>query len=223
RLAIYTALLGKQSPITGASLQVNYINVHKHTLEWVKKSKLSGYPWVVANDEQGSSTTGITPDGEGSNHADIRKSVLWGNYMAGGAGVEYYFGYEYPHSDMTLQDFRSRDSMWSFTRIAMDFFRNELPFYDYSSQDHLLLGTGNNDISYAFGKPGEQFIVYSERMGELSIILTCGVDTYNLRWFNPRTGEFTPESRKLEAGGAVPLFDPPADPDEDWVLILDPA
>ncbi|MEL6192122.1 MAG: DUF5060 domain-containing protein [Bacteroidota bacterium] len=223
RLSIYTALLGKQSPITGASLQVNYINVHKHTLEWVKKSKLSGYPWVVANDEQGSSTTGITPDGEGNNHADIRKSVLWGNYMAGGAGVEYYFGYDYPHSDMTLQDFRSRDSMWSFTRIAMDFFRNELPFYDYSSQDHLLLGTGNNDISYAFGKPGEQFIVFSERMGELSMILTCGVDTYNLRWFNPRTGEFTPESRTLEAGGAVPLFDPPSDPDEDWVLILDPA
>lgn len=223
RVTVYTKLLGKDSPIHGPSLQVNYVNVHKHTVEWVDKSTLSGYPWVVANDEQGRANTGVKPDGSDNNHDDIRASTLWGNLMAGGAGVEYYFGYDFAHSDLTLEDFRSRDSMWSFTRIALDFFRNETPFYDYSSQDHLISGNNSNDISYAFGKPGQQFIVYSEKIGSLSIVLTCGVGTYNLRWFNPRTGEFFPESRQLKAGPSVPLFDPPEDPDKDWVLVLDPA
>ena len=31
---------------------------------------------------------------------DVRKQTLWGNLMAGGAGVEYYFGYQLPENDL---------------------------------------------------------------------------------------------------------------------------
>ncbi len=73
----------------------------------------AGRPWVVANDEQGPAGLGVPPDpGFGGwtgldaqgrpSHTlhDVRKYTLWGNLMAGGAGVEYDFGYAPPHSDL---------------------------------------------------------------------------------------------------------------------------
>lgn len=56
---------------------------------------------------------------------DIRKLTLWGTLMAGGAGVEYYFGYALPENDLVAQDVRSRDKSWDYCRIALDFFRTE--------------------------------------------------------------------------------------------------
>ena len=45
---------------------------------------------------------------------DIRKLTLWGNLMAGGAGVEYYFGYQLLENDLVCQDLRSRDKSWDY-------------------------------------------------------------------------------------------------------------
>ena len=42
--------------------------------------------------------------------------------MAGGAGVEYYFGYWLPENDLVAENFRSRDKSWDYGRIALDFF-----------------------------------------------------------------------------------------------------
>jgi len=44
--------------------------------------------------------------------------------MAGGAGVECYFGYQLPENDLLLEDFRSRDQSWDYCRIALGFFRD---------------------------------------------------------------------------------------------------
>ena len=50
--------------------------------------------------------------------------------LTGGAGVEYYFGYSYDHSDLTCQDLRSRDNMWTQSKYALDFFTNNgIPFW----------------------------------------------------------------------------------------------
>jgi hypothetical protein len=57
---------------------------------------------VVANDEQGSALEGIKPDNIDPTHDYVRKDVLWGNVMAGGAGVEYYYGYNHSNIDLTL-------------------------------------------------------------------------------------------------------------------------
>lgn len=43
---------------------------------------------MVANDEQGSANEGVKPDNDDPSHDIVRKNVLWGNIMAGGAGVE---------------------------------------------------------------------------------------------------------------------------------------
>ena len=37
---------------------------------------------------------------------DTRKFALWGTLMAGGSGVEYYFGYKLPQNDLICEDWR---------------------------------------------------------------------------------------------------------------------
>jgi hypothetical protein len=51
---------------------------------------------VVANDEQGPSDAGIIPDDAFQNvdaQYALAGQVLYGTFMAGGAGVEAYFGW----------------------------------------------------------------------------------------------------------------------------------
>lgn len=115
---VYRPLLGNKSLLTGATLQTGWWMSHKKTLQWRKESAEAGRPWVVAHDEQNSASLGVPPDpgyngfsgaasekeapkgkaGEGfvpsaayTMH-DVRKQCLWSHFMAGGAGVEYYFG-----------------------------------------------------------------------------------------------------------------------------------
>ncbi len=122
---VYQPLLGDKSLLTGVSLQNSWKAAHQRTLQWVRESAAAGRPWVVANDEQNPASLGVPPDpgyeattasrwrskpkgsvAEGyvaskpyTMH-DIRKLTLWGTLMAGGAGVEYYFGYQLPENDL---------------------------------------------------------------------------------------------------------------------------
>ena len=124
------------SPYPGATNQITYEDVHSITKIWLENSRQSGKRWVIANDEQ---APGVPPD----NHiptqgrdldypqSDIRKNVLWGNLMAGGSGVEYYFGYQWQEcSDLTCQDFNNYDNLWDETKYALTFFRVNLPYWE---------------------------------------------------------------------------------------------
>ena len=81
--------------LTGLSLQNAWNAAHQQTARWVRGSAAAGVPWVVANDEQGSASTGVPPDpgypgftgkdNQGNpvqSLHDIRKLTLWGNLMA---------------------------------------------------------------------------------------------------------------------------------------------
>jgi hypothetical protein len=71
---------------------------------------------VVTNDEQDLGSTGTPPDPgyggyeqqEGPSIHTIRKQALWGTLMAGGAGIEYYFGCKHPPDDLHCEDWLSR-------------------------------------------------------------------------------------------------------------------
>jgi hypothetical protein len=233
---VYLPLLGEQSVLTGASLQNSYDTTHARTARWVLASERSGKPWVVANDEQGPAEVGVPPDdgfdgwkgfdaqGKPAHTLhDIRKYTLWGNLMAGGAGVEYYFGYAPPHSDLDLEDFRSRDRSWEYARIALDFFRaNDVPFWEMTPADELVGNRGQDNSRYCFARADHLYLVYLPHGGSADLDLTRATGQFIVSWFNPRRGgPLAPGAvTTLTGGGISSLGAPPADPREDWLVVI---
>jgi hypothetical protein len=86
----YRPLLGVAG-FTGVSIQSGVNSGFDESLKWVQQSAIAGQKWVVSFDEQGPADVGVAPDSVDPSHDSIRKSVLWANLLAGGAGVEYYF------------------------------------------------------------------------------------------------------------------------------------
>jgi hypothetical protein len=231
---VYTALLGTNSVLTGASLQNNWNAVHERTLKWVKASAGAGRPWVVANDEQGPADLGVPADPgyngfngnaeakEGLyNLHDIRKYTLWANLMAGGAGVEYYFGYKLPQNDLGCEDFRSRDKSWEYGRIALDFFReNKIPFHEMENADQLIGNTKNDNSAWCFAKEGAIYLVYLPKGGsaELNLGKTLPASIHVL---NPRQGgKLLPTQESFAQGAKVLLKAPATAPEEDWLFVV---
>ncbi|WP_297088127.1 DUF5060 domain-containing protein [uncultured Draconibacterium sp.] len=230
---LYEPLIGNGSELTGASLQNMWNVAHERTLHWVKASAQSGKPWVVANDEQGSARTGVPPDPgykgfegttfeEGYESYDlngIRKYTLWGNLMAGGAGVEYYFGYKLVENDLVAEDFRSRDLTWDYCRIALEFFKNEkIPFWDMKNADELVGNYSHNNDVYCLAKTSEVYLVYSPE-GEKAILNLQNVPgMFSVAWFNPREGGKIKTEKTVSGGGFIELI-PPVE-NEDWLAIF---
>lgn len=229
---VYQPLLGDNSKLTGTSLQNKWDATHKKTLQWVKASAAVGCPWVVANDEQGSASEGAPPDPGyegfeadklGYDLHDIRKQTLWGNLMAGGAGVEYYFGYKLPQNDLICEDFRSRDRSWDYCKIALDFFQQHtIPFQDMVNRNALIDNPDNGKAKYCLAKDGEIYLIYLGYVPTTDIDLSQASGTFKVRWFNPREGGRlqTGSVKAFKAGGTVSLGKAPSDPDQDWLVIL---
>ncbi len=217
---IYTPLLGTKSELTGASIQCRYNQVHDLTKTWIAKSQNAGKAWVIANDEQGPATWGVPNDSfvSGSdskgntvpNKHAIRHQTLWGNIMAGGAGVEYYFGYDWNHSDLTCQDFTTRNDSWEYCKHALDFFNLYIPFWEMSESDNL------TSTGFCLSKTNVVYAVYMPNGGSANVIL--GTGTYSVKWFNPRDGgDLQDGATGITGGGAKSITAPDND---DWVALI---
>jgi hypothetical protein len=233
---VYGALLESGSPITGVSLQSSWSNVHQRTLKWINESARTGHQWVVANDEQNPANQGVPPDPGYEGHSgeardgdrtynlhDIRKYTLWGSLMAGGAGVEYYFGYQLPQNDLILEDFRSRDRSWDYCRIALEFFHDhEIPFWEMVNADALIGNSNNSNDKYCLAKSNEIYLVYLPTGGTTGLDLSGADGTFSVRWFNPSTGGNlqTGSVGTVEGGSSVSLGIAPDSPNEDWLVIV---
>ena len=213
---IYTPLLGYES-YAGPSLQMgNPKRIHEETITWIARSAQAGHKWFVCLDEIGPAHTGVKPDADDYRHDEVRHYSLWGNLMAGGSGVEWYFGYRYPNNDLNCEDWRSRDHMWDLTRYALDFFHTHLPFWEMESTDALTVA----DDDYCFAKAGEVYAVYLPSGGTTSIDLAVG--QYTIHWFNPRSGGDLEEGsmNNVEGPGLTAVGDPPGDNNKDWVVLI---
>lgn len=241
---VYPPLLGDKSKLTGLSLQQKWDRAHSETLKWVKQSAGANKPWVVAFDEQGPASHGVpadpgydgrdgvaeekNPDGKESEGYvkaeaytmhDIRKGTLWGNLMAGGAGVEYYFGYKQPENDVGGEDYRSRDQSWDFCGIALDFFReNQIPFHEMTNANDLIGNPKNDNSKFCLAKTGEIYLVYLPNGGETEIDLSGANGEFNLSWFNPREGGSLNRRGKVLKGCSKATIDPPDS--KDWLGVL---
>lgn len=217
--SVYTPLLGVDT-FDGASLQVNPESQFARTLEWIQSSAAAGRKWVASNDEQGPPDVGVAPDDVDPTHTIIRKQVLWANFMAGGAGVEYYFGYQYPNSDLTCEDFRSRDAMWTLSKHALDFFYNfDVPFWSMANADSLV-SDGNHCLVQG---NGDVLVVYLPDGGTDSIDLPGNVDeVYLIKWYDPLLGGSlqTGTISRIAVGPGQLFGTAPGNPDQDWVVLL---
>jgi hypothetical protein len=212
---VYAPLLGLEA-LTGASLQSR--RVPHDTREWIRRSSEAGHPWVVSLDETGPSGRGVPPDADEPTHDRTRILHLWPHLMAGGAGVEWYFGYHHAHDDLDLEDFRSRDRMWDQTRHALGFFREHLPFATMEPCDERVEG----GRAYCLGRAGDVYALYLPAGGEASLDLGDEAGRFRVRWFDPRAGgPLRRGSVDAVAGGGVrALGSPPTASDRDWTALV---
>jgi hypothetical protein len=219
-------LLGKGSKLTGFSLQTNkpdFQNVHSRVKTYLDKSAAAGKPWAVACDEPGDASHALRPDNDaGDSHEDGRKNALWGTFMAGGWGNEWYFGYKHAHSDLTCEDFRSRDRWWDYCRYALEFFKkHEIPVWEMSSTDELT--PDEND--YCLSKPGEIYVVYLKNGGTAELDLSDAEGEFEVRWYDPRHGGplVTGTVPTVRGGSTRSLGGPPKDKERDWAVLVRPG
>lgn len=191
---------------------------------------------MVAFDESGSAAHGQPPDlgYEGFDGKDrsgkvaytqheVRKQTLWGVLMAGGGGVEYYFGYQFVENDLVCEDWRSRERSWDYCRFALDFFRdNENPFREMINVDALVGNAIYDNRRYCFAKRDAIYLVYLPEGGSSELDLGDASGTFTVKWFDPRNGGPLRDGSvtKIEAGAARSLGQPPGAIDDDWLAVV---
>ena len=233
----YDPLLNNSDLLTGASLQTrvpNFLNVYASTLRWVQGSA-GDNPWVVTTDEPGAADLGLLQDDADENWKDARIDALWGNIIAGGGGVEFYFGSPMPNdrvSDLRGGDFTEREGFWPFCRNASAFFENyDVQFQEMSNDnskvfssetftltdpdDAVALAANDNVSARSLVNAGSEYVILLRRGGTVDLDLSGVEGSFDVRWYNPRNT--TPEGPSLEigdvstvmGGGAVQLGSAP--------------
>ncbi len=234
---VYRPLLGDKSKLTGVSLQNSGLETtHAQTVKWVSESAKAGKPWIVAFDESGSAAHAQCPDlgYKGFDGRDrtgkmvytqhkVRKQTLWGTLMGGGAGNEYYFGYQFAENDIVCEDWRSRDQSWDYCRIAIEFFHdNAIPFWEMANADELVGNPDHGVSKFCFAKSNEIYLVYLPDGGTSTLNLAGANGEFDVHWFNPRTGgELQSGSVKsVKGGGQAAIGAAPNDANEDWLVVV---
>lgn len=218
----YNDFIGNQSPLTGASLQLSdpdFKDVNPRILKWRDKSNATGRKWALSVDEPGKANIALLPDDEDPEHDLARGNALWGTLLAGGFGVEWYFGYASPNSDLTCEDFRSRDLFWDQNRHALHFFETYIPFWEMAPANELL-GT---IAGFCFAKTDETYVVYRPMSAETTRLdLGNSGKEFSVQWYDPRNGGTMMEGSvtTVVGNGIQSLGNPPTDLEKDWVVLL---
>lgn len=209
-------LLGFEN-LDGPSMQISDPkNINARVSHFITEAAKTNKTWVVMLDELGPAHKGIMPDEFDAQHDTVRHLALWGSLMAGAGGAEWYFGYRYPHNDLNLEDFSSRENWWKQSRIALDFFRNYLPFHKMKAANELISTEGAYCLAFA----PEIYTVYLPKSKSADILLPEG--KFAVRWYDPRNGGKLQEGRikQLTGGGKVSPGLPLSDEEKDWVILI---
>lgn len=215
---ILSPQLGHQ-PLDGLSFQVEKREtVNAEIQRWFKASSKANRKWLITMDEIGVWQDGALPDSKDPNHNTLRRYALWGTLMGGGAGVEWYFGAKHQATDLTSEDWRLRDRLWTITNHARVFFEEHLPYWSMQAANEL----ADQEDAYVLAKKGEIYAVYLPKVLSTKLDMSASHGEFTVQWFDPlHGGELQQGSRKIvSAGGQVDVGQPPSNVDRDWVVLV---
>lgn len=204
--------------LDGLSFQVDHReNVYNETKKWRQLSREAGHDWIITMDEIGPWHMGAAADENSPKHDTLRRHVLWGHLLGGGAGVEWYFGAFNESNDLTAEDWRTRAGLWTQTRHALDFFEDHLPYWEMTPCPDLM---DRKDV-YCAAKNGEAYVFYMPEGGTGFIGLPKN-ETYSVSWFDPIHGGPLQQGTLKTAKGAdrLNIGLPPESNGQDWVLLI---
>jgi hypothetical protein len=214
---LFGPLLG-YAAIEGISLQ-EADDYYDKVLQWRNASAIAGKKWLIAVDEPLGWEFGLRPDAEDPEHDIPRKEVLWPTLFAGGMGVDWYFGWQNnaPTSDLSNEDWRSREAMWIQSKIALDFFKDYIPIDKMAPANHLSGGPG----VLVLGGTGDLYAVYVKEAAEVLLDLGDSGLFYNVQWYHPKEGGDPRHGSITQVqalGGRVSIGRPPGE--GDWAAIV---
>ncbi len=210
------------------SVQLNQRPIHEVTEALRRETRQAGRPIPISLDE-------FTLDrGQRASHIPIddadgyRREKLWPTYFSGGM-IEFILEGLLKTDSFKLTE---REKLWRFMWIARHFMEEELPFWEMEPADELVSSGGTIELGIGKGKkiplgpqvfvkPGEVYAIYlptATPTGTLDLQGLTGAA--ELRWFNPRSGEFAGQTRQVRGGGPVELGAAPADAEQDWVVLV---
>ena len=176
--------------------------------------------------ENGFYTTGLTD----TNADDMRKRVLYDVLFSNG-NIEWYCGY---HSlplggDVRLENFRTREDMWKYSRIAREFLQENFDLAEIRLGDHLV---DMEDPEYGRAEvvlqPNEKMAIFvSKGLSPLSLTgptvdMVNLSGTYSVKWISPRTGEVVAQGPNVtQSSTPVTLDVPVTEFYEDWIILLE--
>ncbi len=194
--AILTPLLGERS-LGGLSFQVSEREtVNAEMRKWIAASRAAGRSWAITMDEIGKWQVGARADKDDLTHDSLRRHALWGTLLGGGAGVEWYFGAHQDGNDLTTEDWRSRAELWRQTRVALDFFEENLEYWAMrpcAGEAYCLTDAEGN---YA--------IYWSDATPKLDAG-TVKPGAYQVQLFDPIAGQFVGAAQKVNYAGSDEL------------------
>lgn len=195
--------------IDGLAMQIDKREeVYDQFKKWRQRSIDSGHPWVLSMDEIGMWHTGVLSDEASPHHDTIRQEVLWGSLMGGGAGVEWYFGWHTPQNDLNTQNWRTREKMWDQTKYAVDYFKNNIPYWEMAPNESFCASANAQCLS----KGEEVYLVYQKKAKNIPLNFSKD-QKYEVSFFNPYTGKSEGQPLNIQPKGKETLKVPEVEKD----------
>ncbi|MEM7764767.1 MAG: Ig-like domain-containing protein [Pseudomonadota bacterium] len=193
--------------------------VYATAARWIERSTQAGKTWVVTFTEA-SGNDAPTPNTPVTSKQ--RVYWMWASVMSGGAGFEWYLknngaGHAY---DLAVENLREFDAHWLQSGHLVRFFSNILQARLRVDLQQL---TPNNGVTgsgtdWVLADDGRAYVVYLREGGSTNIDLPDS-KTYNVLWFNPRTGAEI-DGGSLQGPGTQFIGDPPSEASQDWAVAI---
>ena len=201
------------------SIQLNQRPIHDVTEALWRRDRAAGRPLPISLDE-------FTLDrGQRASHIPVddayghRREKIWPTYLSGGM-IEFIL------DDLLRTDnFKTpeRQRLWTYLWYARRFMEDNLPFWEMEPADDLSQGAATIPLGIGKGrtvplgpqvfvKRGEVYAVYLPTCSATGTLdLTDLKGPADQRWFNPRSGEFVGEAKRIVGGERRELGPPPAE------------